>query len=1026
MRTTRKKFNLILALVMMLTMAQTAWATTTTVTRTVTWKMDGGASGETTKTDDYTLYTTVNGANNSLHWTCNDPNPYNSTFIRLNNTTFFGDHYTHTDFMGDVLNSDPTIEFLDIEGTVTKVEMVNFQLYGDIVQVFVGKNKNNTSTLLHLENTTDDYYFQSIGGIESGETFCTATFVGNVAVDRNNQLKILFFGTVKEDGKFCNFDFKSDGSGYISVTYETEEEVTGDPGHTFSYTTSGNTLTATCNQTDPNHTCELTNRKATLTLTADDVPYNATYHTASVNKQDFVNATGITDVTTTFSYKNKSTNEVRTNGVYEIGDYTVTATVTISGTEYTLTKDFSIIENIHSITNNCPQLILNRTTARPNDEVHITVDYGFKLTSLSATGATANLTVENHGIWYSDQNGFYWFHMPDEDVTINATWKKSLNNSDITVAAIDDQTYTGSAIEPSVTVLDGETDITDQCDITFSNNTNVGMATVTITAKAESTEYSGSTTAKFDIVYYAVTLADNANNSTTISTADGKVSAVTLQDRTLYKDGDWNTLTLPFALSAAEIAASPLAGATIMTLDGTTSNLDGEGLLTLNFETAYDPTIAPSGSIVAGRPYIVKWKPQADLFINSADDWNDFCTRVNNGTESYSGKTVRLTSNISVTKMAGTHSNPFCGTFEGDGYTIEVTLNNNGDTGTSDESYGVAPFRFTSGATIRNLHVGGTITTSTRKYAGGIVGKTVSGTNNIQNCWVSAEIYSTINGDGTHGGFVGKVSGTANITNCLFDGVLTTASGNITNKCGGFVGWREGTLSISNSLYAPAAIPEGKYTIGTTDTYTFTRNNSSSYNTDNCLYTQALGGAQGTNASAMSNDDKLDKLGSGWKISNGHVVPKMEAVAMPNIVNPVFQNVTVEDPANTEVSFNGGEFVGNFAPLEITDANRNSVVLLAAGNKLGYAKTDRTIANGKALGACRAYFHIPAISGNALARRFVMNFGEEDGTTGIIEVTANQKSTPASGIYTLDGRKLQGQPTQRGIYIVNGKKIIVK
>ena len=77
--------------------------------------------------------------------------------------------------------------------------------------------------------------------------------------------------------------------------------------------------------------------------------------------------------------------------------------------------------------------------------------------------------------------------------------------------------------------------------------------------------------------------------------------------------------------------------------------------------------------------------------------------------------------------------------------------------------------------------------------------------------------------------------------------------------------------------------------------------------------------------------------------------------------------------------------------------------------------------------ACRAYFHIPAISGNAqMARRFVMNFGEGDEATGIIEVTANQKSTPACGIYTLDGRKLQGQPTQRGIYIVNGKKIIVK
>ena len=47
----KQTFNLILTLALWLTMAQTAWATTTTVTRTVTWKMDGGASGETTKTD---------------------------------------------------------------------------------------------------------------------------------------------------------------------------------------------------------------------------------------------------------------------------------------------------------------------------------------------------------------------------------------------------------------------------------------------------------------------------------------------------------------------------------------------------------------------------------------------------------------------------------------------------------------------------------------------------------------------------------------------------------------------------------------------------------------------------------------------------------------------------------------------------------------------------------------------------------------------------------------------------------------
>ena len=115
--------------------------------------------------------------------------------------------------------------------------------------------------------------------------------------------------------------------------------------------------------------------------------------------------------------------------------------------------------------------------------------------------------------------------------------------------------------------------------------------------------------AVFTPVSKAQSLADNADNSTTISTlaTNGGTWNVTLSSRKLYKDGDWNTLCLPFALAADGIEASPLSGATIMQLDGTTSNLDDEGLLTLNFITVYDPTDAPAGSIVAGRPYIVKW-----------------------------------------------------------------------------------------------------------------------------------------------------------------------------------------------------------------------------------------------------------------------------------------------------------------------------------------------------------------------------------------------------------------------------------
>jgi uncharacterized repeat protein (TIGR02543 family) len=80
-----------------------------------------------------------------------------------------------------------------------------------------------------------------------------------------------------------------------------------------------------------------------------------------------------------------------------------------------------------------------------------------------------------------------------------ATWKKLLTNTDIKVSAIADQTYTGSAFTPSVTVMDGETDITDQCDVAYSDNTNAGTATVTVTAKTAG-NYSGEIKTTFNIV----------------------------------------------------------------------------------------------------------------------------------------------------------------------------------------------------------------------------------------------------------------------------------------------------------------------------------------------------------------------------------------------------------------------------------------------------------------------------------------------------------------------------------------------
>lgn len=96
-------------------------------------------------------------------------------------------------------------------------------------------------------------------------------------------------------------------------------------------------------------------------------------------------------------------------------------------------------------------------------------------------------------------------------------------------------------------------------------------------------------------------IANSSDNSKAINTAaeDGeKTYDVTLCGRTLYKDGKWNTLCLPFDLT---IAGSVLDGDGVvaMVLDGNSSSLTN-GVLNLNFSNA--PATLP-----AGTPFIIKW-----------------------------------------------------------------------------------------------------------------------------------------------------------------------------------------------------------------------------------------------------------------------------------------------------------------------------------------------------------------------------------------------------------------------------------
>ncbi|MGI6033359.1 MAG: fibronectin type III domain-containing protein [Coriobacteriales bacterium] len=88
--------------------------------------------------------------------------------------------------------------------------------------------------------------------------------------------------------------------------------------------------------------------------------------------------------------------------------------------------------------------------------------------------------------------------------------------SDATVNSIADQTYTGSAIEPAVTVEDGSTTLADGTDYTVSygNNTNAGTAAATVTGKGN---YSGTITKNFTI-----NPKDIADSDVTVAAIDDK------------------------------------------------------------------------------------------------------------------------------------------------------------------------------------------------------------------------------------------------------------------------------------------------------------------------------------------------------------------------------------------------------------------------------------------------------------------------------------------------------------------------
>ena len=396
-------YNLILTLALWLVAAQTAWAGTKIETRTATFYMDGGTSGSTTLADGG--WTLVSGGIR-LH--------YNNNATSSNKILLFPDN-NQTTLGSSILGCNGFFEFPNLEGTVKSVAFTNFILAYAGTQMYVGLDKSNNSTLLHLAGNATDYDYSGDSEFETH----SATFEGSQVVSASNPLKIMFSGTSEAVGYFTFV------SGTIVITYDVEVEDTTDPGHTFTFAANANSdaIIATCTEGSGYHTCGLTNRQVTMPLVANNVPFDHYWHSASLDQTDF-NSAGITDIGAILSYKDKSTNETLDNPPSAIGNYTATASVTVTYKEtahpFTLTKDFKIYNGV--ITCNYPQFSFSLKPAIADNDVTITFTplAGETVTSLTLTGAMANMSIGN-GIT-DKHDGTYTFTMVSESLTLDATF----------------------------------------------------------------------------------------------------------------------------------------------------------------------------------------------------------------------------------------------------------------------------------------------------------------------------------------------------------------------------------------------------------------------------------------------------------------------------------------------------------------------------------------------------------------------------------------------------------------------------
>ena len=662
---------------------------------------------------------------------------------------------------------------------------------------------------------------------------------------------------------------------------------------------------------------------------------------------------------------------------------------------------------------------------------------------------------------YDGETGYYDITMTEAD---NGKWSVSILKTVGQMDVVPDQTYTGSEITPEPLVIAGSLSLTKGTDYTYSytNNTNAGTATVRATFRG-TYAWLGYVEKEFTIVYPTVT----TSYVDATGTLHENVEAVPLDNTMTTLAGGWYVVNSDVEFSG-NLSTNASGKVHIILCDGATLTANNIGFVNSNRLYIYGQsqgtgTANISGNIMGNYSVSIYGGtinvtgniicPQGSIGIYGGTVTAGSLVALNTGSQiGLGGATVKANSYSAhdgvtiltgITYYDGTGASYTAGNLDAgqisaiEGKTLRTYDYRGGTCGmtSSDDvtwlynvstktltisgTGAMADYAEASGQPWTAMHsdikaiVINEGVTSIGNYAFSLCEYVTSGVSipasvtsignySFNYCSMTSLTIPSNSSLETIGSFAFNCAGFGSVTipasvksigNNAFDGsaALTT----VTLNSNPFIG--------ESAFYSSTAVTMNLTANGPVDGAYWATFYNKNYSFEADANTQVFKAALSGTALTLT------------ELTTDKIVNKDNAVILKSTASPIVMTLTT-DGSN---DFTGNSLQGVDNPDGKTAADPSTTYVLNNGsNGVGFYK----LTAGKTLGVGKAYL---TYSGTTAPGFFGLDVDNEN-TTAINEHELNESHELSGAWYTLSGVRLNAKPTQKGLYIVNGKKIMIK